>query len=250
MLFIVIISCIQCLGQNTSEIMDLDIKDYKLKGQKNYDHASEGKTVVQNLLLQCYLNSQMGRPQEFFEELYTLKVEDLKKLGYSFYWPNDINIDFSMREIDEHNSKILKDVIVTYGFPKFQDLTELELNAIFLVLYYSNDIEFINKYKDKFLGFYEDFNFPSKFYAYLTDKLDYISSKLQTYGTFLIVDENGSKQPQIIKDEKQLNSRREKIGLESYEDWKQSKEYKKIGESTRIRESWYRDFYNKTKKAY
>lgn len=217
--------------------MHLDIKDYKLEGHQNYDHSSTGRTVVQNLLLQCYLNSQMGRRNEFFDDLHNLNVDDLKKSGYSFYWPNDINIDFSRREVDEHNSKILRDIVAAYGFPKFNELADLEVKGVFLILYYSNDARLISQYKKEFLEYYKNYNFPSKYYAYLTDKLDYINSKHQTYGTFLILDESGSKEPLMIKDEDQLNNRRREIDLEAYEDWKQSEDYKRIGERTSLRES-------------
>jgi len=234
-------------GQNESKKMELKISDYKLEGRNNYDHKAEGKTVVQNLLLQCFLNNQMGRKPEFFNDMYNLTINELKKTGYSFYWPNDINSDFSMREIDEHNSRILKDIIRVNGFPEYTSLSELEVKSIFLVLYYSNDIDFINKYKSKFLQFYQNHKFPSKYYAFLTDKLDYINSDQQTYGTFLILDENGTKTPQMIKKKNELDKRRNEIGLESYEKWMRSDEYRNIGERTRIRESWYRDHYNKMK---
>jgi len=73
----------QCFGQSSSE--NMNIKDYKLEGRNNYEHISNGKTVSQNLLLQCFLNCQMGRKQEFFNDMYSLKVKELKKMGYSFY---------------------------------------------------------------------------------------------------------------------------------------------------------------------
>jgi len=230
-------------------IMDsLKFNDYVLECGNTHWFGKGGKTTIENLLLQCFINNQFGRKQEFFNDMWNLEKFKLKENGYKYYWPNNLNTEYSMKDIDDNNTDVLKSIIKHNGFPKFEQLEEITLKGLFLTMYYSNDKELLEKYNEKILEFHKDYNFPIKYYVFLVDKLDFLKGNLQTYGTFMIVGEDDYKEPLMIKDENSLDERRARLNLLPFEKWKKTREYEMIGERMLLRESWYRIGNKKLKK--
>lgn len=219
---------------------DIQFEDYVLKCPNTHWFGEGGKTDIQNLLLQCFINNQFGRKPEFFKDMWNLEKHKLKENGYRYYWPNDLTIEYSMKDIDDHNTRVLKAIIKSNGFPTFEQLEEITLKGLFLTMYYSNNAELLELYNEKFLDYANIDKSIVKYYAFLSDKLLYLKGKQQKYGTFFIVDYEGAKTPYMIDNKANLDKRRAELGLMSYDEWKKTDEYRTIGENMYIREAWYR----------
>lgn len=219
---------------------ELKFEDYVLLCPNTHWFGEGGKSTTENLLLQCLINNQFGRKPEFFDDVWNLGDHNLIEKGYRYYWPNDINIEYSMKDIDDNNSNILKAIISKVGFPKYNDLEEITIKGLFLTLYYSNDFTLIESNLDSFKEFIKYDKSLSKYYAYLVDKNLYLQGESQLYGTFFIVDYDGKKNPYRIEYEPELDKRRIRLGLKPYGEWKQTIDYKNIGEAMYHREAWYR----------
>lgn len=115
--------------------------------------------------------------------------------------------------VDLVNNDLIKHIIKKHGYPTQKLIDKKGMKAFWLLIQHQdNDV----KLQEQCLK-YCDFEDKNK--AFLTDRVLVSKGKKQLYGTQFYRNEKGKIVPRSIKNPSQLNKRREKVGLESFEEY-------------------------------
>lgn len=135
-----------------------------------------------------------------------------------------------VKAIDRANTKRIKQIVRTNGWPTFDMVGEESAHGFWLLVQHADaDRRFQKKCLDLMALAIKAEQASKKDFAYLTDRVLVGTGKSQKYGTqFHRVD--GMLVPRPISAKKGLEARRKKVGLESFKKYK--KKMEKIGKST------------------
>lgn len=123
-----------------------------------------------------------------------------------------------IKNVDENNTKRLKEIINEYGWPGYSLVGKKASNCAWLIVQHSGDIEF-QKYCLEFIEkAVKNGESSWKNMAYLTDRILVAEGEAQIYGT-QFKPENGRMAPFPIRDERNVNNRRREVGLNTLEEY-------------------------------
>jgi len=149
------------------------------------------------------------------ELLVELLLKDKKMREDSLESPAEWN-----GKIDIENTKILKQIILKYGWPTISMVGEEASNAAWVIAQHADhDISFqklcltLLKQEDR-----RDINIRN--IAYLEDRIRIAENRPQLYGTQF--DDADNFRPKSIEDSANLDSRREHMGLEPFDEYAES----------------------------
>lgn len=148
------------------------------------------------------------------DQKYRLKLnEHYKKSGYGVTDKNTKLIEDSMVIADSLNLKKVEQIIKNYGWLGTKEVGKNASNAIFFVIQHSSP-NVIEKYLPLLRECVKKDNALPEFLALMEDRLAMYHGLKQIYGTQVRCDTTGKCWVYQIEDEKNVNRRREEIGLE------------------------------------
>lgn len=130
-----------------------------------------------------------------------------------------------LTEVNRKNIAIVKKIITEIGFPTINLTSQRAYKAAVLVVLHSGDIDFLNE-SIKNLQNSDPISIQKRDIAYMIDKVRVIQKLPQLYGTQYYVDKEGVLRYIEIEKPEDLEERRAKYGMESFE------EYRKIVEKS------------------
>lgn len=149
---------------------------------------------VQNEIVAAFQN---GAGKEKMDELYRIETETF-----------------------ETHIPILKEIIRKHGFPTFELVgKEASQNFFVMIQHADSDIRFQKFCLKKAKRFVKTKQVSTLNFAYLTDRVRINSGKPQIYGTQLDYDIEGKAFSKNLKDAKNVNRRRNSVGLEPLEEY-------------------------------
>lgn len=117
------------------------------------------------------------------------------------------------KNIDKKNSEVLKNIILEIGWPSTKKIGARNERIAWLVVQHSQD----NIFQKRCLKLMKQENGNKKYIAFLNDRIRVSNNKKQLYGTQFYLDSNGNLVPRPIHNIKGLESRRKKVGLNSFQ---------------------------------
>lgn len=132
---------------------------------------------------------------------------------------NDEQFAEYIAEIDAQNTSWLEKVIEQYGLPGHSLVGEDGVNAVFLIIQHSLNLEFQRKCLALMKLTVDEGEANAIHLAYLTDRVRMREGKRQYYGTQGQNQFDGVIVPAPIEDEQNVDERRMKIGLEPIADY-------------------------------
>ena len=122
-------------------------------------------------------------------------------------------------KINLENTLILKEIIIKHGFPFKNKTSKKTYNSAFLIVQHSNDLAFMEKIRSIFSKS-NDRQINKSDLGYLIDRINILKGLPQIYGTQY----KNADSRQItffdIKDSKNINKRRRKLGMETFDEYK------------------------------
>lgn len=130
------------------------------------------------------------------------------------------------KEIDIANAKTLKNIIAEIGWPTISKVgSEASHDAWLIAQHADHDVEFQKKCLELMRAEPEN-EVSEQDIAYLHDRICVNEGKPQFFGTQFYTNENGAYGPRPIEQIETVDERREKIGLQSLEEYKKELEVK------------------------
>ncbi|NRT14671.1 hypothetical protein HNP99_001015 [Flavobacterium sp. 28A] len=124
-----------------------------------------------------------------------------------------------LNEVDSLNFIEFEKIINKYGWPGPEVIGEDGVNTLFMLVQHNNNLDIQKKYLPLIKKAVDDGKqFPNDL-VYLEDRIAMYSNEMQTYGTQLKMDENKEYYVWPIKNPKDVNKRRLKIGLDTLEEY-------------------------------
>lgn len=124
-----------------------------------------------------------------------------------------------LRNLNKNHTEIVKNVIKEIGFPTIKLTSQKAYKAAILVVLHSEDIDFLNTVID-LLQKTEKGSIEKRDIAYMIDKVKVIQNLPQVYGTQYRIDSSKNVTFIEISDPENLESRRQDMEMESFEEYK------------------------------
>lgn len=130
------------------------------------------------------------------------------------------NLELWNAEIDKVNTEKLKLIITEIGWPTISKVGMDASRAAWLIAQHADhDLEFQKKALELIQKAAKNNEVEKKEVAYLTDRTLLKQNKKQLYGTQLTKDEEGNFIPMPLEDPKKVNARRQRVGLDTIEEY-------------------------------
>lgn len=137
------------------------------------------------------------------------------------------------KNIDRHNTAELKKIIKQFSWPHKKLVGEKAATAAWAIAQHADhDIKFQEACLNLINQEVNNKNLPAWQMAYLTDRINVHKNQPQIYGTQFYLTKNKRLINRPIKNKKQLNSLRKKVGLEKFEIYKN-----KLQQSQRVQKN-------------
>jgi hypothetical protein len=153
--------------------------------------------------------------QELHDEL--LKMSDQDQELQKELLKNPKNPDQALlrklNDLRRKNTNKLKDIVDKYGWPTPKLVGNDGVNAAFVLTQHAIDREFQKKCLKQMEALAQKEELPAQYFAGLTDYILIMERKRQRYGTQFMIDKKGELVPHPIEDEKNVDKRREEVGL-------------------------------------
>jgi len=121
----------------------------------------------------------------------------------------------AMQKVDTENYKVLKPLIMKYGWPEFCQVGLLGVNALWLLVQHATDQDFIHADMKWLEDLYKEGKIEEQQYAASFDRFMRVNKGLpQKYGTQTVCDKSTNKAVSLpIEDEENIEKLRSSVGL-------------------------------------
>ncbi|MCD6366267.1 MAG: hypothetical protein J7L46_01865, partial [Bacteroidales bacterium] len=173
------------------------------KYEAKFGHLSNKKLAKQLLMLGL-------KDQAFYFQIFTFPD------SANYFWAKKI-------DINKDNLKEVENIIKTYGWPKRTEVGVDASNSVFMVLQHSNKLELMKKYLPQLKKLVDINEADGGQYALMIDRINLKEGKNQIYGSQCTYDTINKKfYIDSVEDIKNLNKRREQVGLQPIEEYLKS----------------------------
>lgn len=129
------------------------------------------------------------------------------------------------KNVDIQNTQKMKKIIKKYGWPDIDLVGKQGSTGAWLLVQHADyDVAFQDKCLKLIKEKLKNKKVAPANYAYLKDRINVHKKRPQIYGTQFYLNKNNKLIPRPIKDKKNLDKRRKKYGLESFEKYKKRME--------------------------
>ena len=162
------------------------------------------------------LDSMVVSDQEFRH-----KSTDLQNKGFEWYSLEIQQVMKNGQKADSLNMIVLKKLFKEYGFLGIEEVGKQGSSNFWLMMQHcDNDPKFQEEVLSEMKKHIERKNANPSNYAYLIDRVNVNTGKPQVYGTQMKLNQEGSSyEPKPVIEPKNLNKRREEVGLSTIEEY-------------------------------
>lgn len=170
-------------------------------------------------------NVGIGQTKHMLEEIRANDQKFRMQVGQATELGDEAKVEalwLKQAELDTQNKKRIANMLENYGWPQKSHFGDAHFNAsqtVWLVLQHA-ELAYQLKYKEVAHLAYLNGNLPSSMYAMLQDRIRVNQNKPQLFGSQIHTDPKTNRAAIMpIIDEKNVNQRRQRMGMESIEEY-------------------------------
>lgn len=155
------------------------------------------------------------------DQLFRHQSTELTNKGFDWFSPEMQKVFKNGQNADSLNMIILKKLFKEYGFLGIEEVGKQGSNNFWLMMQHCDrDPKFQEEVLTDMKKHLERKNASSSNYAYLIDRVNVNTGKLQIYGTQMrLNNDQSSYEPKSVTDPDNLNKRRGQVGLDTIEEY-------------------------------